>query len=415
MKYNDNSGMAAAAAMHGKTNRKTFILIFLGMLTAFGPFVTDMYLPTLPSMAEFFSTSASMVQLGLTASMAGLAAGQLLFGPMSDRYGRKPPLVAALILFLLSTAGCIYSDDIRQFIAFRLVQGVAGAGGIVIARSVASDMYTGRDLAAMLAVIGAINGVAPVTAPVIGGALASGAGWQGIFWCLFGIGAVLLACSVYFRETHTTADPGSAPGQSATVRGNSQLTDGFKSLAKNRLYMLYVLQFAFSQGVLFTNISSAPFIMQEHYGFSPFGFSLCFGANAVAIGISAAFSLKFKTMEKAFMTGSIGMAAASVLLCTAMCLGCSFWLYETLLLVLLLMIGLTFTSSNTLAMDAGREHAGAASALLGALGFAMGGAVSPLAGLGNIMVSSGILFAAGSALALLCAAASARVRRSTGR
>lgn len=91
------------------------------------------------------------------------------------------------------------------------------------------------------------------------------------------------------------------------------------------------------------------------------------------------------------------------------------WLYETLLLVLLLMIGLTFTSSNTLAMDAGREHAGAASALLGALGFAMGGAVSPLAGLGNIMVSSGILFAAGSALALLCAAASARVRRSTGR
>lgn len=415
MKYGNNSGVAASSAMHGTTNRKTFILIFLGMLTAFGPFVTDMYLPTLPSMAEFFSTSASMVQLGLTASMAGLAVGQLLFGPMSDRYGRKPPLVAAMILFLLSTAGCIYSDDIRQFIVFRLVQGMAGAGGIVIARSVASDMYTGRELATMLAVIGAINGIAPVTAPVIGGALASDAGWHGIFWCLFGIGAVLLACSLYFRETHSASGQGSAPAQSSDAKGNSQLLEGFKSLAKNRLYILYVLQFTFAQGVLFTNISSAPFIMQEHYGFSPLGFSLCFGANAIAIGISAAFSLKFKTMEKAFMTGSIGMAAASVLLCTAMCLGCSFWMYETLLLVLLLMIGLTFTSSNTLAMDAGREHAGAASALLGALGFAMGGAVSPLAGLGNIMVSSGILFAAGSVLALLCAAASARVRRSTGR
>lgn len=347
--------------------------------------------------------------------MIGLAVGQLLFGPMSDRYGRKPPLVAAMILFLIATAGCIFSNDIRQFIAFRLVQGMAGAGGIVIARSVASDMYTGRDLATMLAVIGAINGVAPVTAPVIGGALASGAGWHGIFWCLFGIGTVLLLGSVYFRETHFPIGFRETSGTSAPSRKSNQLIDGFKALAKNRLYMLYVLQFTFSQGVLFTNISSAPFIMQEHYGFSPLGFSLCFGANAIAIGISAAFSLKFKTMERAFTTGSIGMAAASVLLCTAMCLGCSFWLYETLLLVLLLMLGLTFTSSNTLAMDAGREHAGAASALLGALGFAMGGLVSPLAGLGNIMVSSGILFAAGSVLALMCAVASARIRCRTSR
>lgn len=415
MNYGNDIEKATAAAMPRKMNSRIFILIFLGMLTAFGPFVTDMYLPTLPSMAGYFSTSASMVQLGLTASMIGLAVGQLLFGPMSDRYGRKPPLVAAMILFLIATAGCIFSNDIRQFIAFRLVQGMAGAGGIVIARSVASDMYTGRDLATMLAVIGAINGVAPVTAPVIGGALASGAGWHGIFWCLFGIGTVLLLGSVYFRESHFPIGFRETSGTSAPSRKSNQLIDGFKALAKNRLYMLYVLQFTFSQGVLFTNISSAPFIMQEHYGFSPLGFSLCFGANAIAIGISAAFSLKFKTMERAFTTGSIGMAAASVLLCTAMCLGCSFWLYETLLLVLLLMLGLTFTSSNTLAMDAGREHAGAASALLGALGFAMGGLVSPLAGLGNIMVSSGILFAAGSVLALMCAVASTRIRCRTSR
>ena len=173
-------------------NNRIFILIFLGMLTAFGPFVTDMYLPTLPSMAEYFGTSASMVQLGLSSSMAGLAIGQLIFGPISDSTGRKPPLVTALVLFLAATAGCIYAADIKLFIAMRLVQGIAGAGGIVIARSIASDIYTGRDLAAMLAVIGAINGIAPVTAPVIGGALAGGTGWHGIFWCLFGIGAMLL-------------------------------------------------------------------------------------------------------------------------------------------------------------------------------------------------------------------------------
>ena len=178
--------------------------------------------------------------------------------------------------------------------------------------------------------------------------------------------------------------------------------------------MCYILQFAFSQALLFTNISSSPFIMQEHYGFSPMMFSICFGANALAIGAAAALSLKFRTMEHAFLTGSIGMAAVSVLLCAAMCLGCSFWLYEILLLCLLAMLGLTFTSSNTLAMDAGREHAGAASALLGASGFAAGGLVSPLAGIGDIMISSGILFVAGSVLSSVFAIAAVRMHTTAG-
>lgn len=397
-------------------NNRIFILIFLGMLTAFGPFVTDMYLPTLPSMAEYFGTSASMVQLGLSSSMAGLAIGQLIFGPISDSTGRKPPLVTALVLFLAATAGCIYAADIKLFIAMRLVQGIAGAGGIVIARSIASDIYTGRDLAAMLAVIGAINGIAPVTAPVIGGALAGGTGWHGIFWCLFGIGAMLLGGTAHFRETHQVkpADSISEGRTKGASRKGSPVIEGFTALSRNRLYMCCILQFAFSQSVLFTNISSSPFIMQEHYGFSPMMFSICFGANALAIGAAAALSLKFRTMEQAFLTGSVGMSAVSVLLCAAMCLGCSFWLYEILLLCLLAMLGLTFTSSNTLAMDAGREHAGAASALLGASGFAAGGLVSPLAGIGDIMISSGILFVAGSVLSSVFAIAAVRMHTAAG-
>lgn len=95
--------------MKGKKNSKVFILVFLGMLTAFGPFVTDMYLPTLPAMSEYFHTTSSMVQLGLTASMIGLAAGQLLFGPLSDKYGRRLPLIISMILFAVATIGCIYS------------------------------------------------------------------------------------------------------------------------------------------------------------------------------------------------------------------------------------------------------------------------------------------------------------------
>ena len=128
-------------------NSKTFLLVLLGMLTAFGPFVTDMYLPTLPAMTDYFQTSSSMVQMGLTTSMIGLALGQLLFGPLSDKYGRRLPLLTALWLFIAATLLCIFATNIRQFIVMRFLQGIAGAGGIVISRSVATDRFAGRDLA----------------------------------------------------------------------------------------------------------------------------------------------------------------------------------------------------------------------------------------------------------------------------
>lgn len=377
-----------------KENSQLFILVFLGMLTAFGPFVTDMYLPTLPAMTGFFQTTSSQVQLGLTASMIGLAVGQLLFGPLSDKYGRRIPLIMAMLLFLFSTLGCLFSATIMQFVGWRLVHGIAGAGGIVISRSIAADKYSGRELAKMLAVIGAINGVAPVAAPMAGGGMAGSLGWQGIFWALFVLGILLLAGSIHFRE--------SLP---ATRRQHASWRDvyaGFVAVTRNRRYVCYIFQFGFAQGVLFANISSAPFIMQEHYGFSPLMFSVCFGINALAIVISAASSVRFSHPEQALYRGSLGMVVASLLLCLALCSDCSFWAYEVLLLGLLSMLGLTFTASNTLAMDCERSHAGMASALLGALGFAFGGIVSPFVGLGNILVSTGIAFLVGSICSFIC-------------
>ena len=162
----------------------------------------DMYLPTLPAMSVYFRTTSSMVQLGLTTSMAGLAAGQLFFGPLSDKYGRRPVLSVALMLFLLSTAGCIFSENILQFITLRFLQGVSGAGGVVLSRSIAADKYSARELAGVLTVIGGINGVATVAAPIAGGFLADASGWQGIFWSLFLLGTILLAGSFRMEESH---------------------------------------------------------------------------------------------------------------------------------------------------------------------------------------------------------------------
>ena len=379
--------------MKGKKSSKVFILVFLGMLTAFGPFVTDMYLPTLPAMSEYFHTTSSMVQLGITASMIGLAAGQLLFGPLSDKYGRRLPLIISMILFAVATIGCIYSYTIMQFVGWRLIQGIAGAGGI-ISRSVAADKYSGRELAKMLALIGAINGVAPVAAPMGGGFLAGSVGWTGIFWCLFVLGIILLLGSIHFEE--------SLPVEDRKEKSWRSVFRSFIDVLRNSSYVCYTLQFGFAQGVLFANIASAPFIMQQHCGFSPLMFSICFGINAIFIVISAASAIKFRRQEQALHYGSTRMVVVSALLLVALVLDCNFWIYELLLIGLLSMLGLTFTASNTLTMDCEHNNAGMASALLGALEFAFGGIVSPLVGLGYIMVSTGIIFLKGSICSYVC-------------
>ncbi len=381
-------------------NSKVFLLLLLGMLTAFGPFVTDMYLPSLPSMTDYFSTSSSMVQLGLTTSMIGLALGQIFFGPLSDKYGRRPLLLVSIVLFMISTMLCLFVPDIYSFVTLRLIQGIAGAGGIVISRSISTDKFSGKELAKMLAMIGAINGVAPVAAPVIGGLLTGTVGWKGIFVILLLLGILLWIGCIRFKES-LPIEKRSKTGVVATFRS-------FGTIVRNGRFMLYVLQLAFAQGILFAYIASSPFIIQQHYGFSPLAFSICFAVNAIAIGTAAAISVKFRKTEYGTLTGCVGMLVLSILMMVALYSQCNFWTYELLMFTLLFMMGLTFTTSTTLAMDCERQYSGAASALLGALCFAAGGIVSPLVGLGDILISTGITFIICAICSLLCALGAVR-------
>lgn len=166
--------------------------------------------------------------------------------------------------------------------------------------------------------------------------------------------------------------------------------------------VLYVAIFVFLHRT-FIRLSLSPFIIQQHYGFSPFAFSICFAVNAVAIGVAAALSVKFRRTENGTLTGCIGMLVLAVLQMAALYSGCDFWTHELLMFALLFMMGLTFTASTTLAMDCERRYAGAASALLGALCFASGGIVSPLVGLGDILISTGVTFVICAVCSLLCA------------
>lgn len=357
-----------------------YLYLLLGALAAFPPLVTDMYLPALPIMTKEFDTTPSAVQMSLAACILGLAAGQLIFGPLSDKWGRKPLLKSALILFILATMASIFSPTIDVLNICRFFQGLGGAGGVVLSRSVATDCYSGRELAKTLAVIGAINGIAPVTAPVIGGLFSEAIGWKGIFCILLAIGLLLYIVSIPFRESHQP--------EKRYTGSMSKLFTQAGELLGNAAYIRYVLIFGMANAVLFGYISSASFILQNDFGLSELMFGILFGINSMAIGCGSMLSLKLKQIANASHIGCAGMLACSMLQLCNYNLGFGFMGYEILVFLMLFAVGMVFTSSTTLAMTEGKAMIGWASAIVGATGFLFGGIVTPLVGLGSIQLST---------------------------
>ncbi len=357
-----------------------FLIIFLGALSAFGPFVTDMYLPTLPSLAEVFHSTPSLVQMGLSMSMLGLAVGQIFFGPISDKYGRRSVLIVSMILFAVSTLMCIFSPDIHVFNLCRFLQGLGGSGGLVLSRSVATDCYLGRELAKMLAIIGAVNGIAPVCAPVVGGLVSEAVGWQGIFWILFGIGVALFLMCLVFKE--------SLPIEKRYSGKVISLLNGFPKLLRLKFFVVYTILYAFANGILFSYISSASFIIQNEFGYSELMFAVFFAVNSVGIGLGSAISLRFRKMIYATIAGAAMIAVSIAIQWMFLAIGPFFWAYEILTIIMLVGLGLIFTSATTMAMDEGRVMTGMASAIFGACGFLAGSIVSPLVGIGSIMTTT---------------------------
>lgn len=373
----------SAAAMEAGVNF-TFLVIYLAGLSAFGSFVNDMYLPSLPSMCDFFHCSVSTVQLGLTTGMIGLGFGEILLGPISDKYGRKPVLVFTIILFIASAIISIYSPTISFFLWCRLFMGIGASGGYFLARTIPADFYGGRMLAKTMAIIGAINGIAPASAPVLGGFISNSFTWKGVFWTLAGFGLILLIFSPHLKE--------SLPKGKRSTKSLLETFTNYAALVKNKRFMIHVLLKGTALGFLFAYISSAPFIIQKHYHYSQVVFGCIMGANAILVAAGAMIALKFKVLKRAAFIGGIVMMGFVVLESLLMFFVDSFWAYELPLLAILFCLGMIFTVSNTLAMNEGRSDAGGASALLGLIGYIFGALVSPLVGLGDILNSTAIVF-----------------------
>ncbi|MBV7248652.1 multidrug effflux MFS transporter [Streptomyces sp. MW-W600-10] len=376
----ETSGLPAPAA---KAARRTGLLVtlVLGGLTALPPLSMDMYLPALPAVTDSLSAPAATIQLTLTACLAGMALGQLVVGPMSDRWGRRKPLLLGMVVYVLATAICALAPTAELLIGFRLLQGLAGAAGIVIARAVVRDLYDGVEMARFFSTLMLISGVAPIIAPLIGGQVLRVTDWRGIFVVLTGVGIALTL--VVWKWLHETLPPAD--------RHTGGVTDALRTmrgLLADRVFTGYMIAGGLAFAVLFAYISASPFVVQEIYGASPQTFSLLFGLNS--IGLIAVGQINGKLLVGRFSLDKvlgfglavIVLAAVALLLMTTGVFGeAGLVPVAAGLFVLMSAMGLAMPNTNAQALMRTKHAAGSASALLGTSSFLIGAVASPLVGI----------------------------------
>ncbi|MEU5692801.1 multidrug effflux MFS transporter [Actinosynnema sp. NPDC020468] len=383
------------------------IAIVLGLLEMFGPISMDLYLPTLPRLAADLGTSESLAQATMSACMLGLGLGQLVVGPVSDRFGRRRPLLVGVGLFAVLSLVCAVTPSIELLLAARFFQGLCGSAGIVIALAVARDLTDGVELVRLLAMLTTVGAIAPIVAPVVGGQLATVMGWRGIFAVLAGIGALLFVLAV-------TSLPESLPPGS---RHPTSSAHNFGALLSDRLFQRFLLVGMFGGAAFFTYLASISFVLQDSYSMSPQLFSFCFAANAIMSVVGA--QINRALVRRA---GPARMYALGATLTAVSALGMlAAVVFHAGLIALLIPLALSMIASGTsmsngsaLALADHKDRAGTAAALIGTTSFAVGPLVAPLVSLGGttpLTMSLTMAVAYGGAALLVWFTVMPRLRR----
>ncbi|MCY9206362.1 Bcr/CflA family efflux MFS transporter [Bacillus atrophaeus] len=366
--------------LHNPTGKERLALAFLlGMLAILGPLNIDMYLPSFPEIADDLYARASLVQLSLTACLIGLTIGQIIVGPVSDAKGRRKPLLICIFLFALSSLFCALSPNITTLVIARFLQGFTASAGLVLSRAIVRDVFTGRELSKFFSLLMVITAVAPMVAPMTGGAilLLPFATWHTIFHFLTLIGFILVLI-IALRLKETLPPEKRIPSSI----GTSVRTMG--SLMKDRSFIGYALTVGFIHGGSFAYVSGTPFVYQDIYGVSPQVFSILFGINGLAI-ITGSFIIgRFGGIihEKSLLRIAVITAfiATAVLLTMTIVHGPLITLVISIF-IYMITIGMVLTSTFTLSMENQGHRAGSASAMLGMLPLLLGSIVSPLVGI----------------------------------
>lgn len=355
------------------------LIILLGTLSAFGPLSMDMYLPSLPLIEKQMQTSASLTQMSITTCLIGLALGQLIIGPYSDKYGRKKPLMAGLIIFTIASFLCSFVTSIWLLIFLRFIQGLSGAAGLVISRAIARDLYDGSELTKFFSLLMAVNGVFPVLSPIFGGMVLKFTNWKGIFIVLGVIGSILLLVTfLYFEETLII--------HHSQKNQDKRTFTIIKSLVSDKIFISYALVQGLVTGAMFCYISGSSFVLQNMFHLSAQGFSLVFAINGLGIVLmsQAAGRLAYKLGEKLLLQIGISIAAlGSTTLFISLFLPKHLLAVTIPLFFIVSMVGIVNTSAFSLAMQNQKKWAGSASAVLGLGMNLIGGLLSPLVGIGG--------------------------------
>lgn len=353
------------------------LVILLGSLTAMGPLAIDMYLPSLPAIGEDLSASASQTQATVAAFLAGMAIGQFFYGPASDRLGRKPPILLGTAIFVAASAACAMAGSAEQLILARFAQALGACAGGVVSRAVVRDRFGHTETARMLSLMMLIMGMAPILAPLLGGALLALGGWRTIFWFMAAFG-VLVGLAAFFRMQESRSEE-----TSAQARSESPLRAYLALLGQPRL-VGYGLAGALNGATLFTYISSSPELLIEIYRVPAAQFGWVFGLNAAGIiGANQVNRLLLRraTPDEVLSRASLVAVGMAVLLALAAVSGVGErWTVLPLLFGLLATYG--FMQGNTMAgaLNVDPKRSGSISALLGAASFGVGAIASAAAG-----------------------------------
>ena len=382
--------------------RMAALIVVLGGLTAFGPLSMDLYLPAFPVLAGDLHASQAQVQLTLTADVAGLVAGQLVLGPLSDAWGRRRLLLGATVVCAVASLLCALAPSAAVLTAWRFVQGFSGGGGIVLARAVASDLTSGVAAARLFSLFMTLSSIAPIIAPVIGGVLLAWTGsWPLMFHLLAAINAAL-AVAIWFVV------PESLPAERRHTGGLRQTGRAFRDLLRDRVFLGYALTVAFAYASLFGYISGSSFALQEHYGLSATQFSAVFALNAagmVVLGLLNARLVRRFPVHRLLVVGLAASTVAASVLVLVVTAGGSLGVLAVLppLFVVVATRGLVSSNATVLGVERGSRAAGSASAVLGACMFGGGVLVTPLVGLGpeGSPVPMALVVAGGAVAALL--------------
>ncbi len=350
------------------------LILVLGSLTAIGPFSIDMYLPGFPAIARDLHTDISHVALSLTSYFIGISLGQLVYGPLLDRYGRKKPVIVGLLIYVVAAIGCGLAPTLDWLVAMRFVLAAGSCVGIVAARAIVRDLFPSSEVARIFSTLMLVLGVSPIIAPTVGAYVAAAYSWRWIFAILAAIAVCILAAVIRFL-------PESRPGDNSISLHPMQIVLEYAGVAKERTFIAYGFASAAASGGLFAYISDAPFVFMTLFGFNERQFGWLFGLSACGvIGASQLnrFVLKTRSSREVSIIAVVGQSIVTALLVAAVVAGVP--PLGIIILIVGYLVGLGFLSPNTtaIAIEPFTRNTGTASALMGSMQMAAGALCSAL-------------------------------------